>query len=175
MCYWATWCARFLELKSYGTSFRWKKKGVEILLFSKEIIALCFFEARLLHKLHTSFPSNKMVVEEEAYGVCKNNTVSSVTKLLGGWDLYKIVKSLIRSWDLKWDLKHLKMNMLISNICDVFSLLERFCSFEQHNLVSWKEIRISNIKACAFELMAKSYSLHLQKHFCWLTTIDLKA
>jgi len=41
----------------------------------KKIIALCFFKARLLHKLHTSFPSNKMVVEEEAYGVCKNNSL----------------------------------------------------------------------------------------------------
>jgi hypothetical protein len=44
-------------------------------LFLEEIIALCFFKTRLLHKLHTYFPSNKMVVEEEAYGVCKNNTI----------------------------------------------------------------------------------------------------
>jgi hypothetical protein len=63
----------------------------------------------------------------------------------------------------------------IKCLCDVFSPLKRFCSFEQHNLVSRKEINIFNIKACAFELMAKSYSLHLRKKICWLTTIDLKA
>jgi hypothetical protein len=63
----------------------------------------------------------------------------------------------------------------IKRLSDVLSPLQRFCNVEQHNLVSGKEIRISNIKACAFWFMAKSYSLHLQKHFCWLTTIHLKA
>jgi hypothetical protein len=52
-------------------------------LFSEKIIALCFFKARLLHKLHTSFPSNKMIVEEEAYGVCKNNIIFGAARLLG--------------------------------------------------------------------------------------------
>jgi hypothetical protein len=51
-------------LKSYGTSFKLKKKRVEIFLFSKEIIALCFFKTRLLHIPHTSFPPTRWLLRK---------------------------------------------------------------------------------------------------------------